>query len=94
MAKGRKTGGRQRGEQNVASEGVKQILGSIYTAEAQTREWKRWSKHKDPRIAFETFKPALSYLYGKPAQTIAGEEEAAPNDVNVSAMPCYREPAD
>jgi hypothetical protein len=94
MAKGRKTGGRQRGARNLASEGVKEILGSIYTAEAQTREWKKWAKHKDPRIAFETFKLALSYLYGKPAQTIVGQEEAVPIEIDCSAIPCYREPAD
>jgi hypothetical protein len=94
MAKGRKTGGRQKGARNIASEGVKQILGSIYTAEAQTKEWKRWAKHKDPRLAFETFKLALSYLYGKPVQKIVGEEEAVPIKIDVSAIPSYREPAD
>jgi hypothetical protein len=78
MAKGRKTGGWQKGARNTASAGIKTLLGEVLSDGELKRRWKQWLGHRDERIAFEAFKLALSYLYGKPAQPGVGEDSAPP----------------
>ena len=91
MAKGRETGGRKPGSLNKATVGVKEILARVYTDEVQERNWRN---NKDPRIAWEAFKLAQSYLHGKPVQPLVGVEDSAPLTINVSAIPSHRELAD
>jgi hypothetical protein len=55
------------------------------------RRWKKWLGHRDEHIAFEAFKLALSYLYGKPVQPVLGEELTPPIKIDISAIPSYRE---
>jgi hypothetical protein len=74
VAKGRKTGGRQKGARNVASVGIKTLLGEVLSDGELKSRWKNWLGHRDERIAFEAFKLALSYLYGQPVQPVVGEE--------------------
>jgi hypothetical protein len=62
VAKGRKTGGRQKGARNVASAGIKTLLGEVLSDGELKSRWKNWLGHRDERIAFEAFKLALSYL--------------------------------
>lgn len=42
------------------------------------KEGNKWLRHSDPRIAFEAFKLASAYLFGKTVQAVAGEELAPP----------------
>jgi hypothetical protein len=93
--KGRKkTGGRKPGVLNKATLEIKEILGRVYTDEVQEQDWRKWREHKDPRIAWEAFKLAQSYLHGKPVQPLVGVEDIPPISINVSAIPSHREPAD
>jgi hypothetical protein len=94
MAKGRKTGGRQKGARNTASAGIKTLLGEVLCDAELKRRWKRWLGHRDEHIAFEAFKLALSYLYGKPVQPVIGEESAPPLRIDISAIPAHRELAE
>ena len=91
MAKGRKTGGRQKGARNVATAAIKALLAEILSDEELKRRWKKWLGHRDQHIAFEAFKLALSYLYGKPVQPLVGEEDAPPVHIDISAIPMKRE---
>ena len=91
MAKGRKTGGRQKGARNIASAGIKALLGEVLSDGDLKRRWRKWLGHRDHRIAFEAFKLALSYLYGKPVQPVVGEELAPPIMIDISAIPRKRE---
>jgi hypothetical protein len=92
MAKGRKTGGRQKGARNVAAVGIKALLAEVLSDGELKKRWKKWLGHRDEHIAFEAFKLALSYLYGKPVQPVVGEELAPPIKIDISAIPSYREP--
>jgi hypothetical protein len=94
MATGRKTGGRQKGARNVASAGIKTLLGEVLSDAELKRRWKQWLGHHDQHIGFEAFKLALSYLYGKPVQPVAGEESAPPLRIDISAIPSHRELAE
>jgi hypothetical protein len=94
MAKERKTGGRRKGVRNVATAGIKALLAEVLPHEELKRRWKKWLGHRDPHIAFEAFKLALSYLYGKPTQLVAAQELASPVIIDISAIPRRREIAD
>ena len=87
MAKGRKTGGRQKGTPNRATAGVKELLSEILPDEESKRRWLKWLNHKDDRIGFEAFKLALSYQFGKPGQSAAGEEGSTQVLVDFSTLP-------
>jgi hypothetical protein len=86
MAKGRKTGGRTAGTPNKASAGMKALLTEMLPDDRLKKEWNKWLRHSDPRIAFEAFKLASAYLFGKPVQVVAGEE-MAPIKIDISAIP-------
>jgi hypothetical protein len=90
MAKGRKTGGRKPGSLNKATLGVKEILARVYTEQVHEKDCRKWRSHKDPRIAWEAFKLAQSYMHGKPVQPLAEVEESPPIKIDISAIPSYR----
>jgi hypothetical protein len=93
--KGRKkTGGRKPGVLNKVTLEIKEILARVYTDEIQEQDWRKWRAHKDPRIAWEAFKLAQSYLHGKPVQPLVDAEDSPPISINVSAIPKYREAAE
>jgi hypothetical protein len=94
MAKGRKTGGRQKGARNVATAGIKALLAEVLSDGELKRRWKKWLGHRDQHIAFEAFKLALFYLYGKPIQPLVDEEPAPPIRIDISAIPFRRERVD
>lgn len=91
MAKGRKTGGRQKGARNIATAEIKALLAEVLSDAELKRRWKKWLGHRNQRIAFEAFKLALSYLYGKPIQSIVGEDVVPPVHIDISAIPFKRE---
>ena len=86
MAKGRKTGGRQKGARNVATAGIKALLAEVLSDAELKRRWKKWLGLNNQHIAFEAFKLALSYLYGKP-QPVVGEDDAPSIMIDISAIP-------
>jgi hypothetical protein len=86
-----KTGGRQPGTQNKATESIKNLLNRLVPEKRLEREWNYYLKHADPHIRFEAFKLANSYLFGKPVQSIFGEDAAPPIHIDISAIPMKRE---
>jgi hypothetical protein len=93
MARGRKTGGRTAGTPNKASAGMKALLAEMLPDVRLKKEWNKWLRHSDPRIAFEAFKLATAYLFGKPVQAVAGEEMAPPIKIDIAAIPTRHIPA-
>jgi hypothetical protein len=87
----KKTGGRQPGTPNKATESIKNLLNRLLPEERLEREWNYYLRHADPHIRFEAFKLTNSYLFGKPVQPVVGEELAPPIKINVSAIPKKRE---
>ena len=63
MAKGRKTGGQTAGTPNKASAEMKSLLAEMLPDDRLKKEWNKWLRHSDPRIAFEAFKLANAYLF-------------------------------
>src|SRR5271170_2044414 len=89
-----KTGGRQPGTPNKATESIKNLLNRLVPEERLEREWNYFLKHADPHIRFEAFKLANSYLFGKPVQPVVGEELAPPIRIDISAIPFRRKRVD
>ena len=52
--------------------------------------WNKFLQHKNPHIAFEAFKLANYYMFGKPVTIVAGAEEPPPIKINISAIPKFR----
>jgi hypothetical protein len=93
--KGRKkTGGRQPGTPNKATDSIKNLLNRLLPEERLEREWNFFLKHADPHIRFEAFKLVNSYLFGKPVMPIHGAEDAPPVHIDISAIPRKRERAE
>lgn len=91
MAKGRKTGGRKKNTSNAATYSIKLMLGEL-VHDARNRDlWEKWLTHKDPHFAWEAFKLAQAYMFGKPVQPIVGEEDLPPVRIDISAIPMKRE---
>ena len=78
----------------MATAGIKALLAEVLSDGELKRRWKKWLGHRDQRIAFEAFKLALSYLYGKPIQLAVSDELAPPILIDISAIPRRRELAD
>jgi len=66
---------------------MKALLTEMLTDDRLKKEWNKWLRHSDPRIAFEAFKLANAYLFGKPVQAVAGEENAPSIKIDISAIP-------
>ena len=68
---------------------MKALLAEMLPDDRLKKEWNKWLRHSDPRIASEAFKLANAYLFGKPVQAVAGEEFAPPIKINISAIPTH-----
>jgi hypothetical protein len=54
--------------------------------------WKKLLQHKNPHIAFEAFKLANYYMFGRPVTTVTGAEDPPPIKIDISAIPSHRIP--
>ena len=64
-------------------------------SEASGNPWRKWPPHKDLAIAFEAFKLANQYLFGRPAASPLNGEDApqyAGPVFDTSAIPMRHEP--
>jgi hypothetical protein len=84
-------GGRKKGVRNKASASVKDLLAKVYSEDDFIEDFELLRKSKDDRIRLEILKLALSYQYGKPVQSVVGEELAPPIKIDISAIPQHRE---
>ena len=86
----KKAGGRAKGTPNKATESIKDLLNSLLPDKELARLWKENLHSKDPHVAFEAFKLANYYLFGRPVQAVEGEL-APPIRIDISAIPHNRE---
>lgn len=82
-----KSGGRKKGTPNRATESIKNVLDAVLTEDELVTLWKKFLKHKDTHIAFEAFKLANYYMFGKPGTIATGIEEPPPIKIDISAIP-------
>ena len=87
----KKLGGRKKGSLNRATESIKNALNGLLSEEELGALWKTFLHHRNPHIAFEAFKLAQFYMFGKPVQPVASEEATAPIKIDISAIPLKRE---
>lgn len=85
--------GRPIGARNIASGGIKELLNAMLPESELKKRWLKWMNHRDPKLAWEAFKLAQAYQFGKPVQPITGDEEAPPIRIDISAIPMKRERA-
>lgn len=84
--------GRKKGTPNKVTVSVKLMLNELLPDVTNKELWQKWLYYKgDPKIAFEAFKLAQAYLFGKPVQPIIGEEDLPPVRIDISAIPMKRE---
>ena len=69
---------------------MKALLVEMLPDDRLKKEWNKWLRHSDPRIAFEAFKLANAYLFGKPVQAVASDENVPPIKIDISAIPSFR----
>lgn len=89
----KKLGGRTEGTRNRAMDSSKNALNAFLPEHELAALWKRFLQHKDPHIAFEAFKLANYYMFGKPVTIVSGGEEPPPIKIEISAIPKFRVPA-
>ena len=90
--KGReKSGGRKKGTSNKVTESIKNALNVLLPEDELVELWKGFLYHDDSHIAFEAFKLANHYMFGKPVTIVAGAEELPPVKIDISAIPKKRE---
>lgn len=89
-----KLGGRKKGSRNKVAESIKNALSMLLPEAELMALWEKFLNHKDPHIAFEAFKLANHYLFGKPVTIVAGAEEPPPVRIDVSAIPKFRVPVE
>jgi hypothetical protein len=87
----KKLGGRKKGSLNRATESIKNALNGLLSEEELVALWKTFLHHRNPHIAFEAFKLAQFYMFGKPVRRLAGEQLTEPIKINISAIPLKRE---
>lgn len=73
-----KSGGRKKGTPNRATESIKNALDALLPEHEFVALWNKFLQHKNPHIAFEAFKLANYYMFGKPVTIVAGAEEPPP----------------
>jgi hypothetical protein len=88
-----KLGGRKKGTRNKGTDLIKTLLNTLLPEEELAGLWKQKLYSKNPQVAFEAFKLANHYLFGKPVQPVVGEELAPPIKIDISAIPKRHVPA-
>jgi hypothetical protein len=78
---------------NKAHRNLREMLDTHVPDDGLWKRWKRFLDHEDPHIALRAFEMALHYRFGKPVQTLVGEENAPAIKIDVSAIPQFRESA-
>lgn len=92
MANGKKTGGRKKGTPNKRHE-LQEFIDLVEEQIDPIKLAKKFLSGKNP--SERVFLRFLEYRYGKPPQAIVGEDGGpVPLKIDISAIPCHREPAE
>ena len=92
---GEKTGGRKPGTPNKVTQSIRALLNTALPEDELLRLWKKYLYHRETDIAFEAFKLANQYLFGRPAASPLNGEDApqyAGPVFDTSAIPMRHEP--
>jgi hypothetical protein len=82
-----KLGGRKKGTRNKGTDSIKTLLNTLLPKEELAKLWKKKLYSKDPQIAMKAFELAIHYMFGKPVQSVVGEDSAPPIKIDISAIP-------
>jgi hypothetical protein len=82
-----KLGGRKKGTRNKGTDSIKTLLNTLLPEEELAKLWKKKLYSKDPHIAMKAFELAIHYMFGKPVQSVVGEDFAPPIKIDISAIP-------
>ena len=52
--------------------------------------WETFLHHRNSHIAFEAFKLAQFYMFGRPVKPVASEEPTEPINIDISEIPLKR----
>jgi hypothetical protein len=86
--KGRKkSGGRKKGALNKATKSIKKLLNTLLPEHELAVLWRNFLQHEDPHIAFEAFRLANYYMFGRPLTLVAAAEEPPPVTIDTSGIP-------
>src|SRR3974390_331203 len=85
-----KLGGRKKGTRNKVTDSIKTLLNALLPEEELAALWKKKLDSKDPHIAIKALEMAQHCMYGKPVQSVVGEELAPPIKIDISAIPKFR----
>jgi hypothetical protein len=77
---GEKTGGRKPGTPNKVTQSIRALLNTALPEDELLRLWKKYLYHREAHIAFEAFKLANQYKFGRPASSPINEEDAPQNE--------------
>ena len=86
----KKFGGRVAGQPNKITTEIRELLREILPRDELKRRWLKMLNSKDRYIMMKAFELAHHYLFGKPVQRVAGDEDAPPIKIDISAIPKFR----
>jgi hypothetical protein len=92
---GEKTGGRKPGTPNKVTQSIRALLNTALPEDELLRLWKKYLYHKETDIAFEAFKLANQYMFGRAAASPINEEDAPQHtgpQFDTSAVPTRHVP--
>jgi len=87
-----KLGGRKPNTPNKVTQSIRGLLNTELPEDELRKLWYKYLYNKDLAIAFEAFKLANQYMFGRPAASPISEEDAPPRegpqwDFSVIPMP-------
>lgn len=83
--------GRAKGVPNKQQRDLKALLDQHVPDEDLWKRWKKKLDSDDEHISMKALELVLQYRFGKPVQPIVGDAEQPPIQINVSAIPKFRE---
>jgi hypothetical protein len=90
-----KLGGRKPGTPNKGTQSIRALLSAELPDGELRRQWHKYLYNKNPAIAFEAFKLANQYMFGRPAASPINEEDAPQHtgpQFDTSAIPTRHVP--
>src|SRR6516165_7447877 len=77
VPKGYRYGGRKSHTPNKVTQSIRGLLNAELPEDELRKLWHKYLYNKDPAIAFEAFKLANQYLFGRAASSPIHEEDAS-----------------
>ena len=93
-----KLGGRKPGTPNKGTQSIRALLSEELPQNELRKQWHKYLYNKNPAIAFDAFKLANQYMFGRAASSPINDEDApqrsfGPN-IDMSGFPTRHVPVD